>query len=507
MSESLLLADDQPIDPDDETLVAYLDGELNNQERSSVEQRLIDDQEFRSRLQKLQSSWDWLGTLPNEAPSEKLMQSTIELVVSDLVVNQPKQGTWLSRNRGKVFLLGLCLTCFGAGVAFAVWKSNRSEYAQLSDLEIAEYLDAYSVDADFDLFRDLNASPSWNTMVSTYREFNGASDVDQSLIANVPVDLRPEKIAQLGLRDREFLDARWNEFQKLDEQSASEIRKTAAAVAQQNDAEELRSAMRAYAIWRQTLPASRRDELEKSSGVKRRQAIESAVNYTLEELSKASGRIMSDETGERIYYQLNRLLDERIDGDPDLAQAVENTSMRFDPERARRMYMAMMVFATEERRQLWTRRSSPGPSPPPLTDVELDAMIAILNAEAVEDLNALSNWNPFTGRNPMLALNVLQTWAEESVRRSNPSRPEETDFLDRYREHPRREVIDMLPPDDFLKELTPQSPWSRGPRRPGPPREPGGPPPPREPGGTPPRVTVENPPSDDATSKPESETP
>ena len=73
MSESVLLADDQPVDPDDELLVAYLDDELDDKTRKAVEQRLVAEVDFRLRLQALQTGWGWLDELPNESTNEKLV--------------------------------------------------------------------------------------------------------------------------------------------------------------------------------------------------------------------------------------------------------------------------------------------------------------------------------------------------------------------------------------------------------------------------------------------------
>jgi len=57
--------DDQlALEADAEQLTAYLDGELSGEELANVEQRLLDDQAFRGLMQKLQSSWDMLDSLP-----------------------------------------------------------------------------------------------------------------------------------------------------------------------------------------------------------------------------------------------------------------------------------------------------------------------------------------------------------------------------------------------------------------------------------------------------------
>ena len=79
-----LLTDDSPLEPDDELLVAYVDGELDNDSRTQLEDRLLDDEELRRRLQDLQQGWDYLDDFPAMVPCEKLVESTLELVVSDM---------------------------------------------------------------------------------------------------------------------------------------------------------------------------------------------------------------------------------------------------------------------------------------------------------------------------------------------------------------------------------------------------------------------------------------
>ena len=52
------ISDNAPLDPDDELLVAYLDGELQRQEQSDLENRLLTNEKLRLRLQQLQTGWD-----------------------------------------------------------------------------------------------------------------------------------------------------------------------------------------------------------------------------------------------------------------------------------------------------------------------------------------------------------------------------------------------------------------------------------------------------------------
>lgn len=66
----------------DELLVAYLDGELTQQQRSDLERQLGRDQMLRNRLRGLQTSWDLLDELPLATPSPQLLESTIRMAIA-----------------------------------------------------------------------------------------------------------------------------------------------------------------------------------------------------------------------------------------------------------------------------------------------------------------------------------------------------------------------------------------------------------------------------------------
>ena len=99
MNDSLLLTDNHPVDPDDELLVSYLDGELDERCRKSVESRLVRELNFQKRLQALQTGWEWLDELPVESTDEQLVESTIELVVADLAPKSKSRAAWTGKHR------------------------------------------------------------------------------------------------------------------------------------------------------------------------------------------------------------------------------------------------------------------------------------------------------------------------------------------------------------------------------------------------------------------------
>ncbi len=68
------------VTPDDELLVAYLDNELSDADKQSLEQKLTASEALRMRLQQLRSAWDLLDELPATKPDPNFAQSTIEMV-------------------------------------------------------------------------------------------------------------------------------------------------------------------------------------------------------------------------------------------------------------------------------------------------------------------------------------------------------------------------------------------------------------------------------------------
>ena len=462
MNESVILADDQPVNPDDETLVAYLDGELSNREREQVESRLINDETFRKRLQELQSSWDWLGELPSEVPSEQLMQSTIELVIADIAPPKSDKASWFAAHRGLILGALLSLLAFAAGVAAMNWQNQRRAQQQLEDLALAEDLEALLQGGDFDLMRELQASVSWDMMVSTYEQLGRQRLVPDDIIAQTPATERENAISNLSSAERDTLENRWKEFCSLDEKSEATVRETARRLREQPDADELIRTMRAYSRWRESLPIKTRQQMETTTGVKRREAIEQAVAYSLGQLSDDSGEYISDETADRIWYQLERLIRQRLEADEQLQTTRERFARFAGEDGSEAMMIGAMVFPRGNR----GGRRPGGPPfklPPPLTDNELIEMTSVLDDGAITDLNALTNWNPYSGRDPGLVVIAMQAWMEEAVRRRRPSGDQEApaNWLERYKQSDDRDVLDLLRPEEIKQRMTSRRPWGR----------------------------------------------
>ena len=94
-----------PIEFDDESLVAFLDGELPAPEASVIESALESDASLQNRVRTLRNTWDLLGELPDVQPNPVLAQSTIEMVA--LAVDKESRSwiSWLAVQRWRI--LGL----------------------------------------------------------------------------------------------------------------------------------------------------------------------------------------------------------------------------------------------------------------------------------------------------------------------------------------------------------------------------------------------------------------
>jgi hypothetical protein len=443
--------DDAPIDPDDELLVAYLDGELPRDQRTQFENRLLDEPELRGRLQQLQTGWDLLDALPSPTPNIKLVETTLELAVKDLVPPTPPRRSWAAFRYPLLILVG----CLVAGVlAFAVDRiSKRVAFRRdVRELAIAEDLDAYNDGDDLELMRQLQFDDQWNQMLTAAAELDQTQVVEVS-IASVPIDQRESVIVAMPVEQRTQLYSRWERYGRLDEPTKERIRNTADEVAVQSDSESLLKTMRAYAIWRESLPAEMVDAIETTDGDVRVAAISDAIDRTMQSYSERSSRKLGDETIDRIYFALQQILAERVERLPaDVQEGIAEFRRRAGEDRDPDWMTLNFMFSKPDRR----RSGSAGPPflvdlRQPLQSHELELIRDMLPDSDLETLQRS------TGGELLLVAMMIRTWAEEAVRRKSPwPRREETTALQRYLEIPadRREELDLLEPKAILKELT-----------------------------------------------------
>ena len=511
MSDGVLLADNHPVDPDDELLVAYLDGELDDGERASVEKRLVGEVGFRHRLQALQTGWEWLDDLPDESTNEKLVESTIELVVADILPRKKTDVSWFRQNWKSVAFVSVLLFGFLAGVVGTSLAKRVALKKELEELAIAEDHQAYSLGPKFSFYYALAYNPQWQTMLKTIEQVGRRSMAPPSIIREIPLEERAASIQTLSTDDRERLVGRWETYNGYSDATKEKIRQTAQKVREQDDGELLLRTMKAASVWIEDLSDELRDDLLSDDEAVRNEAIDDAIGMTMADLANESGRLISDETSDRIYLWLQLLYTQRLEAMPELTARIEfmRNSLKEQGRPAEWVDYGFLRSMVDDRafrnrggvfgssRMLGSGGPGPGfpgfirpPEPrppeardgkPPLdvpradperrprsvripriTDDEIADLKSVLSDDALEDLVALTSLSTKLAGD-VAVTETLRTWAAESVRRNAPVfDTDEMTPLDRYRAREDRDVLDLRPADEIVNEIYSRPGWRSG---------------------------------------------
>jgi len=136
-------ANPQPIH--DEELVAYLDGELDDESTRRVENRLRSDETARKELQRLERAWNMLDSLPRCDADESFTKSTVEMLaveaegeLNEQVSKRAKRAVWL---RGLIALSLMLAGFIGVLLVDRFWPDPND--ALLRDLPVVRNLDQY----------------------------------------------------------------------------------------------------------------------------------------------------------------------------------------------------------------------------------------------------------------------------------------------------------------------------------------------------------------------------
>ncbi len=210
-----------PLEADAEQLTAYLDGELSGEELAAVEQRLIDDEAFRSLMQKLQSSWDMLDSLPRTGSRDAFVRTTMEMVAQAADAdNETKRQQWLPNWLG--MLLGLAV--IPAVLAWASYwmtlqqiKAPRKEL--IGNLPLIENYDRYMrVDLDIEFLENLDEADLFTSEVISL-----FPPVENSADSNLDADVGP-------LPTQEVRDQRADRLRSMPPRQLESIKRNKAAL-------------------------------------------------------------------------------------------------------------------------------------------------------------------------------------------------------------------------------------------------------------------------------------
>lgn len=152
------LESDLPIDPIDELLVAYLDGELPPPEAEMVERKLADSEDVRRRLQRLESSAEMLvACLPRSAPTQAFTQATVTLAAK--AAEQETSARLMAQQRTTTLWwgIGICLAVASLGIGYwGTYEYLQAPNRQLQqDLPVIQHYDEYRTADSVDFLKQL----------------------------------------------------------------------------------------------------------------------------------------------------------------------------------------------------------------------------------------------------------------------------------------------------------------------------------------------------------------
>tara|TARA_R110002095_G_scaffold189514_2_gene167003 strand:+ start:2843 stop:3364 length:522 start_codon:yes stop_codon:yes gene_type:complete len=158
-----------------EKLVAYLDGEVSEQEAIEVEQSLSSNEETRARVDSLERTWELLDRLPIAKASDEFTNNTLSTIKTiqleaEAAEEQNRSGFSLSKKsqaqlrRAAIFagwMVGLAGALFAGYLMTNQWVPDESE-PLLEEFSFIENLDTYSEVQNLEFLEALRKSGTFN---------------------------------------------------------------------------------------------------------------------------------------------------------------------------------------------------------------------------------------------------------------------------------------------------------------------------------------------------------
>ena len=321
------LSNHMPTPTNDETLIAYLDGELSHEESLCFEQSLRSEPGLRKRLNDLQASWDLLSELPSPSPRRDLTQSTIEMV--SLAIDQESRTwrEWFAKYRWLALALaGIVMLIAGAATSRAVTRyKTRQILANLPS--IVDFPALQNIDSP-EFLHELSQIDNLVAVAGPQAERGKIGD------GRVPlsIDDRRHWVEQLKEDSRGRLESNLAEYSRAESQQSAMRAIADEVYADPAHSENYLQVIRAYNTildrWG-TKPRSKLQGMslpERVAAIRARVAVLMALNYVPSSQDRDAFRrwlediVQKQDSSEQLFYynyDAQKIVDELLWGDPD----------------------------------------------------------------------------------------------------------------------------------------------------------------------------------------------
>lgn len=226
---------------DDEALVAYLDGELSDEQTQLIDSQIASNADLRNRINQLRMTWDLLDELPVEPPSPRFAETTLEMAAVSATVETQSLWNWLAKNTSRIVIFILPLLFLG-GFFSSKYSQSRADRQLLRDLPIL---------VDLRSLTNIDSLEWLEVLVDQPDLTKAFADEELGLVGNgdVPIELSERRgwLEKLSDSDRGRLNANLAEFQQRPPERQKELRKMITEIyAAPKTKEKYLAALRAY---------------------------------------------------------------------------------------------------------------------------------------------------------------------------------------------------------------------------------------------------------------------
>ena len=271
-----------------EQLVAYLDGELDDESSRQIEERLTSDSTLREQLGQLERTWDALDELEQIEVDEDFTQTTIEMVAvaaeEERFLDDQQRPARL-RRRWLLGIAGLMIACLAGFVAAWGFASNTNDQL-IEDFPVLARLDEYRL---IDQIEFLQLLLEKNVFPPQEEEKDGEKPLAAPLVVPVEAETariealktaeeRREYIQEMTANQKAQLLEKREHFKRLSEDKREQLHKLHDDLEISDHREELERVMKDYVEWALVaLSASERAHLDRIPDAEER--VQQVIKY------------------------------------------------------------------------------------------------------------------------------------------------------------------------------------------------------------------------------------
>jgi hypothetical protein len=256
-----------------DNLVAYLDGELSEQDMQQLDEVLISDPLARTEVDQLRQTWDLLDVLPRPVVTEEFSAQTMAAIQAIKHEEQPRTSEWPRRGLFAAgWLIAVSVSAI-AGVLLADRLLPDPTDHLLEHLSVIERLDVYSEIGNADFLQALAKTGRFPRDIGPTDPQAGDPPL---LLAAVPAEQqkRSEHVATLSQERRRQLKKNLASFNLLADSKRLELERLDQEIVESS---RLATVAHDFHDWLKTLQPWQRDTLRQTS--ENAKKTELAVSY------------------------------------------------------------------------------------------------------------------------------------------------------------------------------------------------------------------------------------